>query len=204
MKEQSAFDILLDYPKENGLVFETHISQEKFYLFPNDPFLRSKYVIFKKDDLIYFAYDSYAAKAYMTKTYTGIYSLISNEEEFECKVYKKDWLDLFIKRDRIRTGIKYIDDNLTITSNSKEIANGLINESVASLFLKLSEKIYPLELLIQNDYLPNLKELAGKKVVGIETNRWIFKQEEIDIFLGIGGEIIKNIKTPAANKRYKL
>lgn len=193
MKELNSFDILLEYPKKNGLDYETHKSHERFYLFPDDPFLRSKYVIFKKDDLLFFAYDSYAAKAYMTKTYTGIYCIISANEEFECKVYKKDWTDFFFRRDRVNIGNKFIDSNLTICSKNREITTRLINEKITSLFLKLSETIFPLTLLIQNDYLPNIKVLADRKVIGLETNRWVFKNEEIDIFLDLSGQIIKNI-----------
>jgi hypothetical protein len=193
MKEQNAFDILLEYPKENKLAFETHSSQDKFILFPDDPFLKSKYVIFKKDNFFFYAYDSYAAKAYMTKTFTGIYSLTSLQNDIRCRVTKRDWLDIFVIKDKKRTGIKYIDSNLTIISNNKEFRINLINEEITAQFLKLSETIFPITILIQDDYLPNISELAGKKVIGIETNRWIFKKEEIDVLLGIGGQIINNI-----------
>ncbi len=193
MTEQNTFEILLEYPKEKGLIYETHSSQDKFYLFSNDPLLRSKFIIFKKDNLFYYANDSYATKAYLTNTYTGIYCQITLQDDIECKITKRDWLDFFVTRNIKRTGIKYIDSNLTISTKSKNISNRLINEQIASQFLKLSETITPVTLLIQNDYLPNIKELQGKKVIGIETNRWVYKREEIEVLLNFGGQIINNI-----------
>ena len=116
MKERSSFDILLDYPKQQGLTFETHQDNNRFYLFPGDPILKTKYVVFKKDSLIFYAFDSYAAKASMTKTYSGIYRSINLPNEVEFSIYKKDWLDCFLRLNKIKTGLKYVDNNLTITS----------------------------------------------------------------------------------------
>ncbi len=70
---RNSIDILLDYPKERGLIYETNESKERFFLSTNDPFLDTKYVIFKIDSLIFCAYDSYAVKPFMSKTFTGVY-----------------------------------------------------------------------------------------------------------------------------------
>ena len=115
MEERCAVEQLLDYPKNKNLHYETHKSNKRFLLMPTDPILNTKYVLFKKDDLIFFAYDSYGAKAHMSQTFTGLYSLSNFEDDFECEITKRFWLDNF--RTRIKkTGIKRIDDNLTIRS----------------------------------------------------------------------------------------
>jgi hypothetical protein len=194
MQEKSGFEILLDYPKDNGLQFETHESQNRFYLTPNDPFLRTKYVVFKKDDLYFCAYDSYATKAYISKIYTGIYGSVYLPPEFECRIYIKDKLDLFFRLNKKKTGDKNIDDKLTVTSRSTCLPEGLLSENDALLFQKINGIISPVELLIQNDYRPIIKELSGQKIIGLETNQWIYKKEDLDILVNTGGELLQNIK----------
>jgi hypothetical protein len=195
MDKPTAFDLLLDYPKENGLIFETNESQQRFYLSPSDPLLRTKYIIFKKGNLFFCAYDSYAVKAYMSKTFTGLYGLIDLKKDFECRIYKKDWLDFFLRINKRKTGIKAIDDNLTITSKSRSLPKGLLSEKDFALFNNISMKITPVELLIQNDYLSIIKELNGKKVIGIETNQWLYKKDDLDVFINSGTELINNINS---------
>jgi hypothetical protein len=195
MDQRTAFDLLLDYPKKNGLVYETHESQQRFYLSPSDPLLSTKYIIFKKDNLFFCAYDSFAAKAYMSKTFTGLYGFIDLKKDFECRIYKKDWLDFFLRINKRKTGIKAIDDNLTITSKSRSLPKRLLSEKDLALFNKISNKITPVELLIQNNYLQIIKEFNDKKVIGIETNQWLYKNEDLGVFIDTGAELISNIMT---------
>jgi hypothetical protein len=198
MKEQDSFETLLDYPKENGLQFETHESQNRFYLTPTDPFLRTKYIVFKKDELYFCAYDSYATKAYMSNTYSGLYGVINLPVDFECKIFKKDSLDLFIRFNKKKTGNKDIDDKLTITTKSKSLPKGFLSDKDVLLFDKINNTINPIELLIQNDYRPIIKELRAKKVIGLETNQWIYKKEDMDVFINFGIELLRNIMIASA------
>ena len=69
MKDRSAFDILLDYPKEKGWPYESHERNKRFYLTSGDPILNTKYIIFKNDSLLFFAYDSFSTKAFMNQTF---------------------------------------------------------------------------------------------------------------------------------------
>jgi len=123
MEEKSSFDILLNYPKERGLAFETNRNIERFYLSTNDPILNTKYVLFKTDSILFYAFDSYAAKAFTTKTFTGVYSVLDWNNDFECRVYKKDWLDSFLRKNKKKTGNKNIDRKLTITTKSAQVKN---------------------------------------------------------------------------------
>gem|GEM_PF-1109232 len=198
MSKQDAYETLLDYPKKFGINYETHESQNRFYLLPNDPFLRTKYIVFKIEELFFCAYDSYAAKAYTSNTYTGIYGLINLPEDFECRIYIRDWMDLFLRTNKKKTGDKTVDDKLTITSNSKDLPQGLLSEKDALLLQKINSVITPIELLIQNDYRPIIRELGNKKIIGLETNQWIYKKEELDIFINTGSSLIKNITKACA------
>jgi hypothetical protein len=191
MEDKSAFDILLEYPKEKGFDYETQESRRRFYIFPNDPILNAKFVLFKKGPLTFFAYDSYAAKAFMSKTLTGIYRPIESGKNVECRIRKRDWADsLFGKRKK--TGVRFINDHFTIQCNS-DTQLDWFNEHTAALLGKLQEKIHPLELLIQNKYLPIVEEFKGKTIIGLETNQWIYRKEEVEILLNTGGEILENI-----------
>lgn len=197
MKERNAFDILIEYPIKHGLDFDTHRDYRRFLLSPADPVLNTKFVVFKSDSLFFYAYDSYAAKAYMTKTFTGLYSYLSNSADTELKVYKKDFTDTFLRINKRKTGLKHIDDQLTITSKSKEFSFSL-SENYVSLFLEMNKIFSPFHLIIQNDYLQNIDELKNKKVIGLETQQWLYKEEDIDLFLRLGNELIQKIKNASA------
>ncbi len=66
MDERNAFDILLDYPRDKRLAFDTHESTNRAF-----------------------------------------------------RIYKKDWLDRFLRFKKRKTGMKRIDRYYTITSRSK-------------------------------------------------------------------------------------
>ena len=197
MEERSAFDILIDYPIKHGLDFDTYREYRRFYLSPADSILNTKFVIFKTDSLFFYAYDSYALNAYMTKTFTGLYRQISFHDDTELKVYKKDFTDTFLRINKRKTGLKHIDDYLTITSRSKELSFSLSENSV-SLFLEMNKIFSPFHLIIQNDYLQNIIELKNKKVIGLETQQLLYKEADIDLFLKLGNELIQNIELASA------
>lgn len=193
MDERCAVEQLLDYPKNNDLHYETHKNNKRFFLMPSDPILNTKYVLFKKDEIIFFAYDSYGAKAHMSNTFTGVYSLSNFEDGFECEITKRLWLDNF--RTRIKkTGIKRIDDNLTIRSHSDKKIKERVNEKIMALFLELNNTITPIKLIVKTDYLSLIGDFKSKNIIGLETNQWIYKTEDIEALLNIGGKIIEELK----------
>lgn len=54
MEERCAVEQLLDYPKEKGLHYETSKrSNKRSLLMPSYPMTKSKYVLFKKGELIF-------------------------------------------------------------------------------------------------------------------------------------------------------
>ena len=64
---------------------------------------------------------------------------------------------------------------------------------ISNLIQDISKKIFPIKLLIQNDYLHNVEEFKGKKIIGIEFNGWLFKTEDLDVMMSLGVELISNI-----------
>lgn len=200
MEERCAVEQLLDYPKEKGLHYETHKSNKRFLLVPKDPILNTKYVLFKRDDLIFFASDSYGAKAHMSQTFTGVYSLSNYDTDFECETTKRFWLDNFRTRKK-KTGVKRIDANLTIRSHVDKNIKELVTEKAMALFLELSNRITPVKLLVKTDYLSLIDDFKSKNIIGLETNQWIYKTEDIEALLNIGGEIIEELIKQRSNKR---
>ena len=60
--------------------------------------------------------------------------------------------------------------------------------------MELTDKITPVKLLIKTDYLRLIGDFKSKNIIGLETNKWIYKTEDIEALLDIGGEIIEELK----------
>jgi len=195
METKSSFEELLDFPKKNGLDYETHQDAKRFYIFASDPMLKTKYCIFKIEDIFFVAYDSYSTRAYMNSTFCGVYSLYNSNEDMECMIYKKDKLDAFLRTNKKKTGIKNIDDNLTITSDSKLNFDSIVNPNIILDYFSLCDLFMPTKILIQNDYLQFVKEFNGKKIIGVETKNWVYKYSDVEAIIKYGSSIIKKMKT---------
>ena len=193
MEERNSYNILVDYPEENGFEFETNESMHRFYLLSNDPLIKSKYVLFKKDNLIFYASDSYSTKAYTSSTFTGVYGIIDLPKHIEYEIFIKDWFDKIMRFDKIKTGQINTDKYLTIVSKNEWIYNENESDKIISLFREIDETIHPIEIKISNGYLDHIKDFKGKKVIGIETNQWIYKKEDIEKMLNLGGELINRM-----------
>lgn len=194
MNRRSAFDILLDYPKKHGLPYDKSNSEKNFYLVPSDPVLKTKTVAFKKNNFFFFAYDSFGTRAQMSKTFTGLFGIIEMPQDFELHITKKEWIDRYLTFNKIKTDHPFIDKKLTFVSKNKRLAKGIITKKEVKYFFSISEFIKPLEIIIAFDYVPLVKELKGKMVVGIETNSWIHIESEVDKLLEVGELILSNIQ----------
>ncbi len=189
MEEKSGNTRLEDVLDELGLNHETYATNKTLVLSSEARHINTRCVIAPLGESIYFiAYDSGTSSRF-----TGIYSTIELPEEAEYKVYKRSWFDIFIIFKSRRSGIKYIDDHLTIVANKWDIAKQFSAENV-DLFLKLNEKESSFCLILQNNYLPVIGMFKDKKVIGVETYRWLFKKEDIIPLLETGLRLLSNIK----------
>ncbi|MBE0675408.1 MAG: hypothetical protein IH591_12175, partial [Bacteroidales bacterium] len=118
MADKTAFDILFDNLSDRGMQPERQISERNFVVPGADRLSNTKYIIAKNKTFFFCAYDSHGTSAYSSKTFTGIYSDINLPPETECHIYKKDWVDLILRKSKRKSGIKFIDENLTITSST--------------------------------------------------------------------------------------
>lgn len=192
-EEKSSVDVLIEYAHNKGYECETS-SNTKRLLSPNDSFLSKKFVAFEiEKDFLFIAKDSYAAKASSGSTFTGIYSLIDIDPSLLCQIHMKETLDFLFRWNRRKTGNKLIDRKLTITCNQKTIPKNLFLEKDLPLFNELYKKVAPVKILFENDYLPEFTALKGKMVVGIESNYWIYKEDEADTLIKSGLPLLKSI-----------
>lgn len=193
MADKTAFDILFDNLSARGLLPERQISERNFIVPGVDRMSKTKYIFAKNKTFYFCAYDSHGTSAYSSKTFTGIYSPINLPPEADCHIYKKDWVDLFLRKHKRKSGIKFIDENLTITSTTDWTPSRLLNLTDVSLYLEINKRIEPLKITIQHDYLSIIEELKDKTIIGIETDLWLYEENDLDFFINLGGQLIENM-----------
>lgn len=194
---RSAIDILLDYPREKGIPYETHENEKRFLLNPLDPSLKSRYVYFREAGITFFAFDSYALKAGSTNTFSGIYTEFKVNESAEFSIYKKEWIHKLLLRNKRTTGIKQIDENLTIVSKQKFPFGDWFDIEAVSEFVNLTQKIVPLKMIVRNDYLSLVPALKGKNIIGLETNQWLYKKEDLSTLIERGSKLLATLSGPS-------
>ena len=150
---KQAFDILFDNLTARGLQPERQISERNFIVPGVDRISNTKYIIARNKTFYFCAYDSHGTSAYSFRTFTGIYSSINLPPETDCHIYKKDWVDLILRNHKRKSGIKFIDENLTVTSATDWTPSLLLNSTDVNLYLEINKRIEPLKITIQHDYL---------------------------------------------------
>lgn len=194
MKEQTAFDILAESLRKRGIEPWLHHIEKSFVLPGSERFYNLKYIIAPIGDSFFIACDSFTTKQYTSSTYSGIYSAINSNNLFDCKIYKKDWADMFFRVNKKKTGIGYIDSNLTVTSKSGNNPSIFLSQRDIMEYLTLCAIISPLKIVFEKNYIPIVDALVDKNVVGIETNYWVYEDKELDELLDKGIKLINRLK----------
>lgn len=189
MEEKNGLDKLIENLIELGLT-PNIVEQDKGALFPpQNRFASSTTVTVLLSDSTYFL-----ARSNVSSSFTGIYSSIELPEEIEYTVHQQNWFDFLFFPKRQKLGVKYMDDNLTIIS-PKWIPSKEFNLKNTNLFLDINKAGKPYKLILENNYLLSIiKPLTGKKIIGIETNDWLYKKEDLENLLKLGEDLIRNIK----------
>jgi hypothetical protein len=198
MTDKTAFDILFDNLSARGLLPKRQISERNFIVPGIDRLANTKYIIAQNKTLFFCAFDSHGTSAYSSKTFTGIYSAINLPAETECHIYKKDWADLILRKSKRKSGIKFIDENLKITSSANWTPSLLLSFNDVNLYLEINERMEPLKITIQFDYLSIIEELKDKTIIGIETDLWLYKENDLDTLINLGGQLIENMTNACA------
>jgi hypothetical protein len=198
MKEQTAFEILAENLKKRGIEPFSHCIEKSFILPGSDRFCNLKYIVAPIGDLFFIACDSFSPKQYASSTYSGIYSTFNATNLYDCKIYKKDWADLFFRVNKKKTGIGYIDGNLTVTSKSSNNPSIFLKQIDIKEYLSLYGIISPLKIVFEKNYIPIVDALVDKSVVGVETNYWVYEDKELDGLLDKGIKLINRLKNACA------
>lgn len=200
MTEKTAFDVLYDKLQLRGMQPERQSSERNFIVPGVDRLSNTKYIIARTKTFCFCAYDSHGTSAYSSRTFTGVYSPVNLPPETECRIYKKDWIDKVLRKHKRKSGIPFIDANLTITSATHWTPSLLLKQEDVNLYLEINKCIAPLTIIIQHDYFSIIDELNDKTIIGIETDRWLFEDNDLDCILNLGGQLIENMTTACANQ----
>ena len=193
MEEKNGLNKLIENLTLLGYTPELTV-EDKSSLFPaENRFTSAKTVIVVLSDNLYFI-----ARSNINSAFTGIYTAIKNPIDSEFKVYVRNWFDFLIHRNRQKVGIKFIDENVTIVS-SKWIPFNEFNIENTKLFLEINNAGKPYNLILENNYLSSIIEpLTSQKVIGIETNDWLYKKEDLEHLFKYGEPLIRNLKNLSA------
>lgn len=190
MEEKSGLDKLLENLAALGLFPDVTVVDKGTLFPPQNRFASSTTVTLLLSDSTYFV-----ARSNVSSSFTGIYSSIELPLEVEYKVYKRNWFDFLLFPKRQKVGVKYIDENLTIVSPKWTPTKELTNKNT-QLFLEINKGEKSYKLVVENNYLFSMIEpLTDKKIIGLETNEWLFKKEDLENLLKVGEELIRKIKT---------
>jgi len=189
MEEKSGLDMLVNNLVELGLFPNVSLVDKGLLFPPQNRFASSNTITVLLSESIFFL-----ARSNVSSSFTGVYSSIELPFEAEYKIYKRNWFDFLFFQKRQKIGIKYIDENLTIIS-SKWIPSKELNLENANLFLDINKAGKPYKLILENNYLLSIiKPLTDKKIIGIETNDWLYSKEDLENLLKNGEVLIRNIK----------
>jgi len=189
MVEKSGLDMLLENLADLGLFPQVSLEDKGTLFSPQNRFASSNTVTVLLSDSIFFL-----ARSNVSSSFTGIYSSVELPAEAEYKVYKRNWSDFLFFPKRRKVGVKYIDENLTIIS-PKWIPSKELNLENTNLFLDINKAGKPFKLILENNYLLSIiKPLTDKKIIGIETNDWLYTKEDLGNLLKTGEELIRKIK----------
>lgn len=189
MEEKSGLDMLLENLVELGYSPDVSLVDKGSFLPRQNRFASSNTVTVLLSDSIFFL-----ARSNVSSSFTGIYSSVELPLEAEYKVYKRNWFDFLFFQKRQKVGVKYIDENLTIIS-PKWIPLKELDLKNANLFLDINKAGKPYKLILENNYLLSIiKPLTDKKIIGIETNDWLYEKKDLENLLNFGVELIRKMK----------
>ena len=196
MKEKSTIDILAEFAEQKGLKYYSNSNVKNFHLSLHERYASSKFVVFDlqntdKNTFVVF-FDYFASKAYTGETYCGIFKSI-HKCKSEIKIQKRDWFDNLSFKKRIKTGISFIDKNVTVSSENKEVDTYIVNSDIIRKYLEISKRIMPLKLATIKNSESLVPELNGKNLISLTTNSWISDPGELEFFIEQGKELLRKI-----------
>lgn len=196
MSEMSSIELLESYAKERGIkYYSSNISKDN-KIDAGERYSATKYVVFVLDQIspeLYLIFsDSFGSTAGMQSTYCGLFREFPRYYD-DVKIIKRDWLDFFSSRKRFITGDNFVDKKVTIFYKNARLNHSLSAPNNIKDFLSLSKEIFPIMIEVEKDSRSVVKELNGKNLISLTTNKWLLEFEEIDTFIDKGSKLLENM-----------
>lgn len=140
--------------------------------------LNCKFCYLQKEDVLFWASDSYATKFGMNQNYSGLYRWVKlPRPDFQCRMSVRFFMDLIAGGKRDKLDIPEIDKKVTLYTNDKEYARQIITMELVEKYLALPKELTPAEVVINPDYIPEMKGHEAEQLVGLEVKRWYSVEE---------------------------
>lgn len=192
MQEEDAYQLVIDFAKNNHLKHSTKDDSQHHVLLPGDAYTKTKYVIIEKSGLYFISYYSHSSRS-KGKSFSGIYGEVKLNPSADFRVYQKDWIDRFMLIGKRKFNQSAVNKKLTLTSRSNKLPKDFFTLQTANKFLSINKKLAPLQILAEFDYMPIVNQLKGKMLIGLESNRWLYKTEELNLMFGEGHEFLQSL-----------
>lgn len=192
MEEENAYELVIDFAKNHQLKYSTKDDSKHNVLLPGEAYSKTKFVVIKKNDLYFIAYYSHSSRS-KGKSFSGIYGEVNFDKSVDFRVFQKDWIDRFVLFGKKKFGKADIDKKLTLTSRSNKIPKDFFSLKMANAYLDFNKKLLPIQIVSEYDYMPIIKALHNKMIVGLESNRWLYKPEELVLIFNEGYDLLTSI-----------
>ena len=191
--ENSSIEILKKFAKQNGYEYWSNVQPNRGILQHRGAGIHVKHFVMEysiAQNPIYFC----AHDTGVRSVYSGLFSNYSNHITPELKLMPRFWIDKLSFSRSAKIGLSELDKKLRVMSNNDSITKEVISQKVGDEFIRLSQKIEPLELVIEANHLNYNPKLNWKSIMGVKTNRWIIDEKELKIFLEQGSKLLNRIK----------
>jgi len=191
--EKSSIELLTDFAKRNNLHYWSDVHSNEVILSHMGSLVNTKFFILEyptvTNTYFYCAFDSMARDSY-----SGLFGNYSNREIPELKVRPKFWIDFLSFRNKAQSGISELDKKLYINCSKDSFVKQVVNQKVGLEFLRLYNKVSPIELVVEENCMHYNPKLTDKSIIGLKTNRWITEEVELNLFLEQGSKLLNMIK----------
>ncbi len=192
MQDENAYDLVIDYAKKHQLNYSTRDDSKHNVLLPGEAYTKIKYVIIEKENFYFICYYSHSSRS-KGKSFSGLFGEVKFNPSIDFRVYQKDWVDRFIFFGKRGFGNADLDKKLTLTSKNNKVPKDFFTSGLASDYQAFNNKLMPIQIVAEFDYMPIINELGKKMVLGLESNRWLYKEEELDLIFGEGRSLLKSM-----------
>lgn len=196
--EKSSIEILSEYAKKNNYKFWTDNNKAIFHLTPSDAFLSKKNITIEfesgKHKYYFCASDNFGGKTNEGSCYSGIYRDFSSTEIPSVKIRPKFWIDNLSFSKKLKTGVDEIDKKLIIKSSDVDFVKKIITRKLGTAFNKLSKQIEGIEFIIEPNFLIFNKQLKGKSIIALQTNKWLIESKDLNLLFEKGADLLEQVR----------